>query len=78
MIAALSAPKPVSYFWDEVTDPSSGRYRYDFYYYYIGNAVSNMVTDVLILIAPLPIVWKLQMRTGQKIEVCSLFLLGGL
>ena len=78
MVAALSAPKPVSYFWNEVTDPSSGRYRYDFYYYYIGNATANMVTDVLILTAPLPIVWKLQMRIGQKIEVCSLFLLGGL
>ncbi|KAK9848440.1 hypothetical protein MYU51_016657 [Penicillium brevicompactum] len=77
MVAALSAPRPVSYFWTEVTEPSSGRYRYDFYYYYIGNATANMVTDVLILIAPLPIVWKLQMRIGQKIEVCSLFLLGG-
>lgn len=78
MIAALCAPQPVSYFWSELTDPTSGRYRYNFYHYYIGNATANVVTDVLILLAPMPIVWQLQMRTGQKIAVCSLFLLGGL
>ena len=78
MVAALSAPKPISYFWSEVSDPSSGIWRYNFYYYYIGNAASNVVLDVLIFIIPIPIVWKLQMRTGQKIAICSLFLLGGL
>ncbi|CAG8122282.1 unnamed protein product [Penicillium olsonii] len=77
MVAALSAPKPISYFWSEVSDPSSGIWRYNFYYYYIGNAASNVVLDVLIFIIPIPIVWKLQMRTGQKIAICSLFLLGG-
>lgn len=78
MVAALCAPQPVSYFWSELIDPQSGRYRYNFYWYYIGNAASNVVTDVLILVAPMPVVWKLQMRTGQKIGVCSLLLLGGL
>lgn len=78
MIAALSAPKPISYFWSEMINPSSGIWRYNFYYYYIGNAASNVILDVLIFITPIPVVWKLQMRTGQKIAICSLFLLGGL
>ncbi|CAG8037110.1 unnamed protein product [Penicillium salamii] len=77
MIAALSAPKPISYFWSEMISPSSGIWRYNFYYYYIGNATSNVVLDVLIFMTPIPVVWKLQMRTGQKIAICSLFLLGG-
>lgn len=78
MIAALCACQPVSYFWNELTDPTSGRYRYNFYYYYIGNGTANMVTDVLILLVPMPIIWRLQIRTGQKIGVCSILLLGGL
>ncbi|KXG51614.1 uncharacterized protein PGRI_090070 [Penicillium griseofulvum] len=77
MIAALCACDPISYFWSEITDPTSGSYRYDFYYYYIGNAAANVVTDVLILLVPMPIVWKLQMRTTQKLGVCAMLLLGG-
>lgn len=78
MIAALCACHPVSYFWNEAIDPQSGWYRYNFYYYYIGNAAANVVTDVLILLIPIPIVWKLHMRTTQKIGVCGVLLLGGL
>ncbi|KAJ5466908.1 hypothetical protein N7475_004660 [Penicillium sp. IBT 31633x] len=77
MIAALCACHPVSYFWNEAIDPQSGWYRYNFYYYYIGNAAANVVTDVLILLIPIPIVWKLHMRTTQKIGVCGVLLLGG-
>ncbi|KAJ5359939.1 hypothetical protein N7517_009130 [Penicillium concentricum] len=77
MIAALCACDPIPFFWTEITDPKSGSYRYNFYYYYIGNATANVVTDVLILLVPMPIVWKLQMRTTQKIGVCAVLLLGG-
>ncbi|CAI7583126.1 unnamed protein product [Penicillium glandicola] len=77
MIAALSACDPISYFWTELTDPASGSYRYDFYYYYLGNAAANVVTDVLILLVPMPIIWRLQMRRAQKIAVCFILLLGG-
>ncbi|KAJ5494711.1 hypothetical protein N7463_010798 [Penicillium fimorum] len=77
MVAALCACDPISYFWNEITDPTSGSYRYNFYYYYIGNAAANVLTDVLILLVPMPIVWKLQMRTTQKIGVCAVLLLGG-
>jgi hypothetical protein len=77
-IAALCAAHPISYFWTETVDPTSGRYRYNFYYYYVGNAAANVVTDVLILLVPIPTVWQLQMRTAQKIGVCGVLLLGGL
>ena len=78
MIAALCACDPIPYFWTEIMDPTGGSYRYDFYYYYIGNAAVNVLTDVLILLVPMPIVWKLQMRTTQKLGVCAVLLLGGL
>ncbi|KAJ5129257.1 uncharacterized protein N7515_005296 [Penicillium bovifimosum] len=76
-VAALCASHPISYFWTETVDPASGRYRYNFYYYYLGNATANVVTDVLILLVPIHTVWKLQMRTSQKIGVCGVLLLGG-
>ncbi|KAJ5645745.1 hypothetical protein N7507_011756 [Penicillium longicatenatum] len=76
MIALLTCPTPVSYFWSEVSDPSGGRYRYDFYNYYLGNAASNVVTDFLILLVPLPVIWRLKMRFTQKIMVSGVLLLG--
>ncbi|KAJ5589448.1 hypothetical protein N7537_012126 [Penicillium hordei] len=77
MIAALCACEPISYFWREIIDTTSGSNRYNFYYYYVGNAAANVVTDVLILLFPVPVVWSLQMRTSQKIGVCGILLLGG-
>jgi hypothetical protein len=36
------------------------------------------VTDVFILVIPLPMLWKLRMRTGKKIKLCFLFSLGAI
>ncbi|KAJ5081747.1 hypothetical protein NUU61_010011 [Penicillium alfredii] len=76
-IAVLTACQPIAYFWTSTVNPYSGHERYNFYYYYIGNGAANVVTDFLILLVPLPIVWRLHMRTIQKVMVCSVFLLGG-
>ncbi|KAJ5986047.1 hypothetical protein N7451_010412 [Penicillium sp. IBT 35674x] len=76
MIALLTCPSPVSYFWSELSNPGGGNYRYDFYNYYIGNAASNVVTDFLILLVPIPVIWKLKMRFTQKIMVSGVLLLG--
>ena len=38
--------------------------------------VSDVITDVMILIIPLPIVWRLQMSTANKIALTGIFLLG--
>ncbi len=39
--------------------------------------VGNIVTDILILVMPIPIVWSLHLPKNKKIGVCLLFLLGG-
>jgi hypothetical protein len=46
--------------------------------FYYGNAVSNVITDVIILVMPLPMVWNLNMSTNKKVNVTALFILGGL
>ena len=43
---------------------------------WIANAASTILTDLAILIVPLPQVWKLKLRTSRKIAVLIAFGLG--
>lgn len=76
IVAFICAPRPPSYFWTQFVDPAGGSYAYNLYGFYIGNAAANVCIDVLIILTPIPIVWKLQMQTIRKILVSSIFLLG--
>ncbi|EER38060.1 conserved hypothetical protein [Histoplasma capsulatum var. duboisii H88] len=60
----------------KVQDAKSGSCRFQPHIFYLGNAAANVATDVLILLVPIPLVWKLQMPTSKKFLVSSLFLLG--
>jgi hypothetical protein len=46
--------------------------------FYYGNAISNVITDFILLIMPMPMIWKLNMSTSKKVNVTMLFILGGL
>ena len=46
------------------------------YNFFIGQAVPNIFTDFVLLLLPLPILLKLQIRLPQKIGVVFVFLLG--
>lgn len=76
VIAVLVGPDPISYFWKQGFFPESGRWRYEFYDWYIGNAATNVVGDFLVLITPVPIVWGLKMRVAQKVMVSVVLSLG--
>ena len=41
-----------------------------------GFAISDVLTDLLILAIPIPIVWKLQMSIATKVGLTCIFLLG--
>lgn len=45
---------------------------------YLGNAVPNIVTDVIIIIVPIPMIWHLQITRSQRVALCGIFLMGGL
>lgn len=45
---------------------------------FIGNAIPNIITDVIILLLPVRQVWKLQVRPAQRASLLAMFLLGGL
>jgi hypothetical protein len=38
---------------------------------------TNMITDISILLLPLPLIWKLHLSRRQKIQLTVLFTLGG-
>lgn len=38
----------------------------------------NIFTDIIVLVLPLPWLWKLQMDTSRKISITAMFLLGSL
>jgi hypothetical protein len=77
-IAFLVCCRPLSYYWTQYRDPGGGKCIFNLYPFYIGNAAANVATDGIILMVPIPLVWKLQMRTAQKVLVSGIFLLGGL
>lgn len=51
---------------------------FSLYSFYMGNVAANVATNVIILLVPIPLVWKLQMRPIQKVLICGIFMLGGL
>ena len=42
--------------------------------FYLG--IFNVVSDLYILILPIPVIWQLQMPTRKKIGVCAIFMTG--
>ncbi len=46
--------------------------------FYWAQAVLNIATDAIILVLPLPMVWRLQTTLSRKIAISLLFMLGGL
>jgi len=45
---------------------------------YLGNAIPNIITDVIIIIVPIPMIWDLKITRSQRIALCGVFLMGSL
>ena len=46
--------------------------------FYYANGISDVITDIIILAMPGPLVWKLNLPTKQKLAVVAMFALGAL
>ena len=81
-ITALIVPavecQPYSYLWDQYVDPTAIGRCINLPAFYIGTGSASVVTDFIILMAPIPVVWNLQMPITRKLSVLGIFLLGGL
>ncbi|KAL8898007.1 MAG: hypothetical protein Q9207_006914 [Kuettlingeria erythrocarpa] len=65
---------PVAFLWDRSIP---GGHCIDFSAFSRFTSIMNIVTDILILAMPIPIVWSLHLDKSKKIGVCAVFLLGG-
>ncbi|MCJ1463320.1 hypothetical protein MMC07_001927 [Pseudocyphellaria aurata] len=74
IITVLLYCAPFNYYWNKSIP---GGHCYKFQTAYIIGLVLNLVTDIAILITPIPIIWGLQMSAKSKKAVTCLFLLGG-
>ncbi|RAL01565.1 uncharacterized protein BO80DRAFT_62467 [Aspergillus ibericus CBS 121593] len=74
LFAAIFQCWPIAYVWNHTIEGGSCFNQVAFYRYV---SPPNILTDVLILVMPLPYVWKLHTRNGQKLALTGVFLLGG-
>ena len=68
---------PVSLYWNQLAGDTSG-FCINGYSFLAANAALNITSDIMILILPMPIVWRLHIKKSQKLAISSIFLLGGL
>ncbi len=65
---------PVAGSWDKSADASC----IDKGKFWVAYAVMNILTDVMVLALPIPVILKLQLKTREKVLLCAMFLLGSL
>jgi len=68
---------PVSYAW-RVPEFLLGPYCFQFLKFYVALPVTDIITDILIVMMPIPMVWRLHLSFKQKLGVGGMFLLGTL
>lgn len=77
--ATLFECMPIEQVWKSLYGtPEHEAHCYNYLPMFIATAISNMCMDVLVLTVPLPMVWRLNMATRQKVAVSIFFLLGAL
>jgi len=77
VILAFSICRPFRYFWTQALDVKDGTCG-DVMLFYKSYSIPSLVTDVLMLILPWPILLKLQMRISEKIGILLTFMAASL
>jgi hypothetical protein len=77
LIVKIRMCNPVPYYWLGATLPGGGTCL-DQTAALIADSVISLVSDIIILILPLPLTWSLQMSRNKKLRVIGLLSAGGL
>ena len=72
---------PIQAFWqayDPVNPMKPGEFfcGVDVHKFFLGNAIPNIITDILIIIVPLPYILRLHLRVSQKVALVGIFVVG--
>ncbi|KAL5339240.1 hypothetical protein BJX70DRAFT_364791 [Aspergillus crustosus] len=83
VIASIAGCSPVSYVWDRFQPLEDGEsvitgscFKETAFFRW--NGIANMLLDVLMLVLPLPMVWRLRTSKRVKVLLTGVFLMGGL
>lgn len=68
---------PISVAWN-IPEMYLAPYCYSFLKFYIALPVTDIITDIVVLITPMYLVWTLHLPRKQKLAVMGMFLLGAL
>ena len=74
-LASIFQCRPVAAFWNHTIQ---GAECIDLPRFTVVSGVLNLLTDVLILCLPIPMVWGLNTTNAQKVTLTGIFLLGAL
>lgn len=74
-LALIFACNPINKAWDITITWGSCIDRSDVY---LATAITNAISDILLILIPIKIVWSLHLRPIQKIGVFALFSMGAL
>lgn len=75
VLTAFALCRPFAYNWDKLTIKG---HCGNTSVYYLSTAIVNLLTDVAIVVLPLPQLWGLQMKSSRKLALTAIFSLGGL
>ena len=73
----LGVCRPISYFWDQYTEPTSGS-CIDTTLFFLVAGIINMLIDIAILLIPIPCLLKLEVSRMDRLMLICIFMLGGL
>ncbi|EED15620.1 conserved hypothetical protein [Talaromyces stipitatus ATCC 10500] len=62
--------------WDPTPQTSHMSYCVDRLGLYLANAILNTVSDIILTLIPVPIVWSLHVPVGQKLGIAAIFAIG--
>jgi hypothetical protein len=67
IIAMSVACRPLSYFWEQYTNPETEGMCIDVSQFFLVNGIAAVLIDVMVLCVPAPIIWRLQMPRGSDL-----------
>lgn len=74
LATAFQCGTKIEYWWTSTKTIQT--YCFDTAELELAYGVSDVITDLMVLVTPIPIIWKLQMSSAQKVALSGVFLLG--
>ncbi|KAL2800951.1 hypothetical protein BJX66DRAFT_104232 [Aspergillus keveii] len=76
-IASIAGCLPVSYVWTRYDTPPGPGSCFNEVAFFRWNGIANMLLDILMLLLPLPMVWRMRMSRRRRLLLTGIFGMGG-